>query len=553
MPIESPICALQAQNTLHVPLSLTYLAYLLHSLSDLESNFIKQGRKLMAEDNKISPDSRLKSGKGTHQSRRYGMKRIIASMFALMALCTISFAGNSADSSTYGERAGAFSISPFVGWYNYDETQLLYTRPLFGFRLGYDFTSHWAAEVELNYASTEYPIANGSSEDVTAYSYRLDLLYNFMPCSMLDPYLAAGPGATSLYSIYPDAVPGKTNNDFSVDVGGGLKWFLSESFAVRGDVRHLFIFNNVNVDPNNHTILNNWQYTAGVDFLFGGKKCKKAPEAMATEAPAPMVAAAPEAPLEPIPAYEPTPEKTKYFVYLHNVEFDIGSANIRPQYRDELARVGDFMKKYPATNAVIEGYTDSVGTDEYNMQLSQQRADSVVKFLEVNFGIDSSRLSAKGYGKTMPVATNTTWAGRQANRHIKAIIDGALDVAGLTTPPDMLAMSLNIEFDPKSAEIQPAYYDKINQVGDFMKQYPTTSAIIEGHTDNAGTEEQLLALSQERAERVVDYLVNKYGIDRSRLTAKGYGDTRRIAYNTTPEGRQRNRRINAIIDFPLAK
>ena len=86
-----------------------------------------------------------------------------------------------------------------------------------------------------------------------------------------------------------------------------------------------------------------------------------------------------------------------------------------------------------------------------------------------------------------------------------------------------------------------------------MKQYPATNAIIEGHTDNDGTDEQLMALSQQRAESVVAYLVDKYGIDRSRFTAKGYGNTRRISYNKTAEGRQRNRRIDAIIEFPLAK
>jgi len=57
-----------------------------------------------------------------------------------------------------------------------------------------------------------------------------------------------------------------------------------------------------------------------------------------------------------------------------------------------------------------------------------------------------------------------------------------------------------------------------------------------------------MKLSLQRAENVVNYLVEKFGIERSRLSAKGYGFARRIAYNTTPEGRQKNRRINAIID-----
>lgn len=62
-----------------------------------------------------------------------------------------------------------------------------------------------------------------------------------------------------------------------------------------------------------------------------------------------------------------------------------------------------------------------------------------------------------------------------------------------------------------------------------------------------------MKLSQVRAENVVDYLVEKIGIERSRLSAKGYGDRRRIAYNNTPEGRQKNRRINAVIDCVIVK
>jgi OmpA-OmpF porin, OOP family len=259
-----------------------------------------------------------------------------------------------------------------------------------------------------------------------------------------------------------------------------------------------------------------------------------------------------EAPLEPIPAAEPTPEKMKYCVSL-DIEFDINKADVRPQYHDEVAKVGDFMKKYPTTTAVIEGYADEVGSDDYNMKLSQRRAESVVKSLTENFGIDPSRLSAKGYGKTRPTADNATDAGRQKNRRIDAIIDCALDVKELAPPPERLCIALKIEFATDSAGIKPIYHDEINKVGEYMKKYPTTTAVIEGHTDNVGGHEHNMKLSRERAENVVNYLVEKFGIDRSRLSAKGYGSTRRIAYNNTSEGRQKNRRINAVIDCVIKK
>jgi OOP family OmpA-OmpF porin len=239
----------------------------------------------------------------------------------------------------------------------------------------------------------------------------------------------------------------------------------------------------------------------------------------------------------------------KYCITL-NIEYDINKADIRPQYYDEVARVGDFMKKYPTTTAVIEGYADEVGSDDYNIQLSQRRAESVVKSLENKFGIDPSRLTAKGYGKTRPIADNASDAGKQKNRRIDAIIDCAIDVKELAAPPERLCMTLKVEFATDSAVIQARYNDEVNKVSEYMKKYPTTTAVIEGHTDNIGSSELNMRLSQKRAENVVNYLVN-FGIDRSRLSAKGYGSTRRIAYNNTSEGRQKNRRINAVIDCVL--
>jgi OOP family OmpA-OmpF porin len=268
------------------------------------------------------------------------------------------------------------------------------------------------------------------------------------------------------------------------------------------------------------------------------------PQAAKLAPPPPPVVV--EEPLPPIPAAEPTPESFKYCITLHT-EFDVDKAEIRPQYRDEISKVGNFMKQYPTTTAVIEGHTDNVGDPAYNLDLSHRRAESVVNHLVETYGIDRSRLTAVGYGSSKPVTDNATDAGKQANRRIEAIIDCAFDVKKIT-PPDRLCMNLNMEFDTGKADIKPQYDDEIAMVGDFMKQYPTTTAIIEGHTDNVGSSEFNMKLSKQRADNVVAHLVKNFGIDPSRLEAKGYGYTRRIAYNSTPEGRQKNRRINAIID-----
>ena len=108
-----------------------------------------------------------------------------------------------------------------------------------------------------------------------------------------------------------------------------------------------------------------------------------------------------------------------------------------------------------------------------------------------------------------------------------------------------LCMTLNIEFDTDKAVIKPQYFSEVEKVADFMKKHPEVKGIIEGHTDNVASASYNLALSQRRAESVFYMLVEKYGIDESRLTAKGYGLSKPIADNKTKEGRQKNRRVVA--------
>lgn len=230
-----------------------------------------------------------------------------------------------------------------------------------------------------------------------------------------------------------------------------------------------------------------------------------------------------------------------------NVQFDIDRYDVKPMYNDDIGRVADFMKKHPEATAVIEGHTDDVGTEEYNLRLSERRAESVMQYLINRFGIEPSRLSSKGYGKTRPIADNATEEGRIKNRRIEAIITCAME-KDFEPPPEKLCFPLNIEFDTDKADIRPKYRDRIAGVANFMKKYPTTNAVIEGHTDDVGGYEYNMRLSQARAESVMQYLIGNFGIEPGRLSAKGYGYTRRVDYNTTPEGRQHNRRVEAIVD-----
>ncbi len=244
-------------------------------------------------------------------------------------------------------------------------------------------------------------------------------------------------------------------------------------------------------------------------------------------------------------------ERIKYCTTL-NIEFDIDRYDIKHEYEASVERLGAYLKKYPDTTAVIEGHTDEVGTDEYNMQLSQRRANSVVDYLVNQSGIDRSRLKAVGYGKTRPIADNRTEEGKRQNRRIDSIIDCAMDIKeGFKPVPGRITkVGLEMEFDRNRADIKPRYHDELARVADFLRENPGASATIEGHTSNAeGTPAHSMELSRRRAENVVNYLADKFGIERSRLSAAGFGQTRRVAYNWSAEGRRENRRVNIYLDY----
>jgi outer membrane protein OmpA-like peptidoglycan-associated protein len=109
---------------------------------------------------------------------------------------------------------------------------------------------------------------------------------------------------------------------------------------------------------------------------------------------------------------------------LGDVLFASGAANLNSGGDVHLGKLAGFLNKYPDRTALIVGYTDNIGGQDYNLGLSQRRADSV-KFYLVQQGIDSSRLSASGQGMSSPVADNSSSTGRQQNRRVEVIIENS--------------------------------------------------------------------------------------------------------------------------------
>lgn len=105
-----------------------------------------------------------------------------------------------------------------------------------------------------------------------------------------------------------------------------------------------------------------------------------------------------------------------------NINFDNNSAEIKDVYNSKITEFANLLKTNPSMTAVIEAHTDSKGSDAYNLNLSNKRANSVVNSLK-NYGIESSRLKAIGYGEAQPIATNDTEIGKAKNRRVTALIN----------------------------------------------------------------------------------------------------------------------------------
>jgi len=112
-------------------------------------------------------------------------------------------------------------------------------------------------------------------------------------------------------------------------------------------------------------------------------------------------------------------------VNMSDVLFDTDQFTLRPGAREKLAKVSGIILGHPGLRLDVEGHTDSVGAEHYNQQLSENRADAVRDFL-VRQGIQSSSVSVKGFGKTQPVVSNDTPAGRQQNRRVELVVSGEI-------------------------------------------------------------------------------------------------------------------------------
>jgi outer membrane protein OmpA-like peptidoglycan-associated protein len=168
-------------------------------------------------------------------------------------------------------------------------------------------------------------------------------------------------------------------------------------------------------DPGDSTY---WVWGALIGAVVGGVACTLLGHVLLDPAPE-----EPPPPPPPPPTPEPTPEPRptiKQRIVMRGVNFAFNSAELEAAAVPVLDQAAEILKANPGVFVSVEGYTDSIGSEEYNQALSVRRAESVYRYL-VNRGVDPERCQVKGFGESNPVASNDTETGRAQNRRVELV------------------------------------------------------------------------------------------------------------------------------------
>jgi len=383
-------------------------------------------------------------------------------------------------SSKNVKKTSAVTLTPMIGGYLFAGSDDLDPTPLYGLKLSYDIIGSsiidsLGIEGTVNYFSTTQ---KGTSGNADGYIFRADALYFITPKRKLVPFIALGAGAISINKESERAT------DPLINYGIGLKYYWENYLALRVDARQLLVYKDVNTR-------NNFELSAGLTYVFGQERRKKAPPAKPAEkkkaipsledekitppaeveqessllesagAVGAAVAGALGVPATPVPvvpqavagsgsitpeAAVQQPEESRQemqqaarterqkpsVVKQMNVEFGFAKVNIEKRYNQQLEALAGVIKGEPTSTVLIEGHTDNIGSYASNLALSERRAKSVKDSL-IKLGIDPDRITTKGYAFTKPVVPNKTEAQRQKNRRAVAVISIFTSEAPLPT------------------------------------------------------------------------------------------------------------------------
>ena len=299
-----------------------------------------------------------------------------------------------------------------------------------------NFSEHVALRLSGNYSYMKTESLN-RAQAINLAAADFDLLYYFVPCEVLTPYLATGFGG--ILFANDNSLLTKldvTYLEYQFNLGIGAEWRFSENWSLRAEgiyhtssTNKLDGYDNPGEDKglfggNSDTYIT---LSAGVQFYFS----KGEPSALCdlydgitiNECPSLdeieelIIKHTPKEIVKEVVVEKPVEVKKSQWV-LVGVNFEFNKARLTPESYPILFYAVQNLNENPDTKVEIQGHTDNIGSEQYNMKLSEERAQTVRDYL-VAKGIDPSRLTVKGYGESMPVTDNSTPEGRSLNRRIE--------------------------------------------------------------------------------------------------------------------------------------
>lgn len=302
--------------------------------------------------------------------------------------------------SVFAQGQGAVETEIFAKRYFTDSVRNMDNGNLYGGSVSYFLTEDVSLGLsygEYHHLDSKDKVLNGgtSRKKVNGSLASLDAVYHFGQAgSALRPYLSAGFGHQSISNL-----PARTGRDRTTfaNIGAGAKYYFAEKFFVRAGVDGLYGLDNHQGE---------WMAGMGLGLNFGGGV---KPVAQVQEP-------------EPVAVYEEPVQPETVRVELE-VLFDFDKANVKQGSYGDIENLATFMKQYPQVSTTVEGHTDSTGPDAYNQKLSERRANAVRQVLVDQYGVESERVNAVGYGEAQPIADNASKDGRALNRRVEAAVE----------------------------------------------------------------------------------------------------------------------------------
>lgn len=287
----------------------------------------------------------------------------------------------------------------------------------YGFELGYNLNETWALRLEYAKQRLEQLTTN---DKIDGERLGIDALYNVGNTGM---YLLGG-----LKHLDIDAAKEAT----AFNVGVGYRQYVTDRISLFGEMNRFQGITDSFADAN---------VKLGMSVLFGDAPVVAEPTPAPEPVAAPVVVVA-DSDNDGVPDSSdlcpgtPSTDKVdatgcsifteKEVNFTLKAQFANDSAEIKPEYRSEIADLAAFLKRFPGTDVEIGGHASNVGTAAYNLKLSERRADAVAKVLLNEHGISAGRVTVKGYGISRPKVEGNTPAAHAANRRIEAVVTATI-------------------------------------------------------------------------------------------------------------------------------